>query len=562
MDALQGIGQYMDKMVNDRKVDGMKVLLLDAETMKIISMVYSQSEILDKDVFLVELLGQSQNHERMTHMKAIVFIRPIRENLALLKREMEDPKYGEYHLFFSNAVQSSYLETLAMQDTLEIVRQVHEYYADYLACTAESFHLNVKTENVQREAEGVLSLCLSLKKKPVVRYQMGCSSHALDIATKVQEGVESDTVFEFRGDKIAPVLLILDRCEDAITPLLSQWSYQAMVHELLGLHENRIDMSKAPGIRKDLKEIVLSTKNDSFFLQHRNDNFGDICLAVKGLVDEYQQKTKTHESIQSIEDMQRFVENYPAFRSQSLNVSKHVALMGELARLVEQQDLMNISQLEQEMVSTEDHTTHYKELLRLIESGKTRPSHKIRLALIYALRYEHHAANKIGNVKRLLRDYGIPSEKIQLMDAILEYGGEKNRRGDLFGDKGIKKYMKAVTQGLQGVPNVYAQHVPPLLRTIEMLSRGQLSETRFPLLATQGTVSKEKPRDIFVYVTGGITYEEVEKISEFNSKNAGTNVIIGGSYMHNSTTFMQSLRKNDAISIDMNDEWNDNIHSL
>lgn len=44
-----------------------------------------------------------------------------------------------------------------------------------------------------------------------------------------------------------------------------QWTYQAMVHELLGLNNNRIDLSRVPGISKDLREVVLSAENDEFY---------------------------------------------------------------------------------------------------------------------------------------------------------------------------------------------------------------------------------------------------------------------------------------------------------
>jgi hypothetical protein len=37
------------------------------------------------------------------------------------------------------------------------------------------------------------------------------------------------------------------------------------------------------------------------------------------------------------EDMQRFVASYPAFRQKNNIVSKHVAIVSELARLVERQ---------------------------------------------------------------------------------------------------------------------------------------------------------------------------------------------------------------------------------
>lgn len=49
----------------------------------------------------------------------------------------------------------------------------------------------------------------------------------------------------------------------------AQWTYQAMVHELLGLNNNRIDLSKVPGISKDLREVVLSAENDEFYANVR-----------------------------------------------------------------------------------------------------------------------------------------------------------------------------------------------------------------------------------------------------------------------------------------------------
>ena len=59
-------------------------------------------------------------------------------------------------------------------------------------------------------------------------------------------------LFAFTSD-VAPVLLLLDRRDDPVTPLLNQWTYQAMVHELLGITNHRVDLSKAPGIKKEMQ---------------------------------------------------------------------------------------------------------------------------------------------------------------------------------------------------------------------------------------------------------------------------------------------------------------------
>ena len=77
---------------------------------------------------------------------------------------------------------------------------------------------------------------------------------------------------------------------------------------------------------------------------------GDLGVAIKGMVDEFQVASKSNQKISTIADMQRFVENYPEFRAKSGNVSKHVTLMGELSRLIDERHLMQVSQVEQVML--------------------------------------------------------------------------------------------------------------------------------------------------------------------------------------------------------------------
>ena len=52
-------------------------------------------------------------------------------------------------------------------------------------------------------------------------------------------------------------MLILDRKDDPVTPLLLQWTYQAMVHELIGLDTNRLDLSHIPGVSPPLWPSLL-----------------------------------------------------------------------------------------------------------------------------------------------------------------------------------------------------------------------------------------------------------------------------------------------------------------
>ena len=47
--------------------------------------------------------------------------------------------------------------------------------------------------------------------------------------------------------------------------MCAQWTYQAMVHELLGITNNRISLTGVPGMSRDIQEVVLSAEHDEFY---------------------------------------------------------------------------------------------------------------------------------------------------------------------------------------------------------------------------------------------------------------------------------------------------------
>lgn len=49
-----------------------------------------------------------------------------------------------------------------------------------------------------------------------------------------------------------------------------------------------------------LQEVVLSSEQDSFFKANMYENFGDIGMNIKSMVDEFQQLAKSNLNIQTI----------------------------------------------------------------------------------------------------------------------------------------------------------------------------------------------------------------------------------------------------------------------
>jgi hypothetical protein len=69
---------------------------------------------------------------------------------------------------------------------------------------------------------------------------------------------------------------------------------------------------------------------------------------------------KDAKSIETLQDMKRFVEEYPEFRKLGGNVAKHVSLVGELSKVVERDGLLSISEVEQSLASSESHAADLK----------------------------------------------------------------------------------------------------------------------------------------------------------------------------------------------------------
>lgn len=374
MDVSQAIAGYISKIVSataDTSSAKMKVLLLDKDTVSIVSTAVSQTTLLNHEIYLIDRLDNSAR-EKMRHLRCICLVRPSPETIQLLVDELREPKYGEYCLYFTNIAKKSSLERLAEADDHEIVKAVQEHFADYIVINPDLFSLDVtlprwrlcsgnadiwNPDSLQRCTDGIVACLLSLKKKPLIRYTKS-SPLTRKLASEVQHQMNQESqLFDFRKVDTPPILLILDRREDPVTPLLAQWTYQAMVHHLIGIQNGRVDLSEVPDVRPELKEIVLSQDQDPFFKKNMFLNFGDLGGTIKEYVEQYQSKTQNNANIESISDMKRFIEEYPEFRKLSGNVSKHVALVSELSRRVALENLLEVSELEQSLACNENHGT-------------------------------------------------------------------------------------------------------------------------------------------------------------------------------------------------------------
>ena len=183
MDVTKAVSAYIQRMITE--VAGIKVLLLDQHTTPIISTSFTQSSLLSHEVYLTDRVDNA-NRDRMRHLNCIALLRPTPQSISALAHELRLPRYRSYWLYFTNVLQKQDIELLAEADEHKVVKEVQEFFADYLPVNTDLFSLNIDTppariwggnpaswdqHSLVQHVNGLLALLLSLKKKPIIRYE-------------------------------------------------------------------------------------------------------------------------------------------------------------------------------------------------------------------------------------------------------------------------------------------------------------------------------------------------------------------------------------------------------
>ncbi|CAB4256708.1 Vps45p [Maudiozyma barnettii] len=565
-----------------------KVLLLDKDTTPVISMCATQSDLLKHEIYLVETV-ENNKRDIMRHLKCLVYVKPTDKTIDCLVKELENPRYGEYHIFFNNMVSKSQLERLAEADSLSAVVKVEEIFQDYQVLNEYLFSFDMDNRslltqqgiwsegNLESTTSCLTSLLLSLKIKPEIRYDSG-SKVCRRLAQNVDKTISTNekVLFDFPKMDSSPCLIILDRNADPYTPLLQPWTYQSMINEYIGIKRNIVDLKDIPHVDKLLAKVTLSSKEDQFFKETRYLNFGELGDKVSSYVNKYKDSSQINSQLDSIADIKKFIEKYPEFKKLSGNVSKHMAIVGELDRQLADQNIWEVSEVEQNLVVHKEYQGDYEALLKLLKDPKIDKDYKLKLGCIYFLRHDELDSDgkieRINEILEVLKQY-LPAEDINYIHKFRKQFQDYNKKGASnsntdasSGGSGTKDdLLSELTKRFNSkmdlhrrihdnsTDNVYMQYVPSVSRILSELSSNKLSESVYKTLGGDSGVNDNSartsppPQDVVLFIVGGVTFEESRLVYEFNEtmkdKQAGRmRVVLGGTSVVNTTQYINFLR--------------------
>ncbi|CCW59933.1 unnamed protein product [Phytomonas sp. EM1] len=542
LNCIDQASSYLDSIL--RKQKGLKVLLCDDHTLSILSVVYSQHQLLQNDVVLVDRLSNKERYP-MKYFSCVIFSQPSKSSLACICQELAEANFSSYSIFFSYLLDSSLLECIAVADHFNLVNYVGEIYLDSTPVTEYVCICQLKLSSLSlaptplmnplmyvqwdansfsRITKSIVSMMLLTKRRPVIRYRSESK-----VVQKIAEEVAAcmGTVHTTFPDLKAKesVLVILDRMDDPLTPLLMPWTYEAMIHELIGFQKGNEVVIDDPDASPEERLHVLTARIDSFYEKHRYDDWGHICVAVSEMVNAYKEINHINQTTVSLEEIRNFIVRFPEARRQSVQVSRHCGITSQLVAEVKGRGLTQLSTLEQDMITRNDVSEHSRLILEAVRDPKTDLRDALRIAMIYSLRYEKTSGNIIIRLKQELEKRECAKEKIDLIDRLIEYGGQQRRAHEIFKPSTgrlLKSVLKTVGQFDKDVQNVLTQHTPLLKKIVNRIYNGTLSEEKYPVQEVQGSpiptaqVPYVRGKDIIIAYVGGITFTEAMLLWQIN----------------------------------------------
>lgn len=570
---------YFARLFLETKAPGGKAraLLLDADTTAVISMCYSQSQLLEHDVILVDLVHNSADLDLMHHLDCIVYVSP--SSFDSLCREIRAPHFNKYHVFANNCLSKPHLEQLAEADEMEVVETVVELFQDYSAVNDNLFVVNSLNESrrnhILKESTSLVSLLLSLKKCPIIKYELG-SQDLKRLASELLYHINSNSNNNLFDDvnqhcDRPPVLVLLDRNNDPITPLLAPWTYQSMVHESIGIHNKLAKASLA------LEAQVLSDTQDQFWRESMYLNYGDVTDKFQKYVQDYKNKTKQSSidnlKTQNLAELKKTLTQFPEHKKLSANILKHLNLLSDLDKAIAAQNLWELGELQQSIVcDLESQNVLRNRVLTTLDMPHVLTTSKLILALLYAAKFP--TAPELLLFAAKLNDPALVSPVLtssqnKLLAGFVEMfghaqlpkGAAAHKLGDLLNRKKISinslfsgGNASGAMRSRPKTDNVYMQYVPRLGLVLDRLvdeprdsdaqdNLLQLTALVPDVVALQyGSLCALDPvQDVIVYFHGGVTHEEGRLAHEVSAHNSHVHIIVGSDAILNTSTWLDRL---------------------
>eukprot|EP00540_Astrosyne_radiata_P000652 CAMPEP_0116823226 /NCGR_PEP_ID=MMETSP0418-20121206/722_1 /TAXON_ID=1158023 /ORGANISM="Astrosyne radiata, Strain 13vi08-1A" /LENGTH=561 /DNA_ID=CAMNT_0004451459 /DNA_START=127 /DNA_END=1812 /DNA_ORIENTATION=+ len=338
--------------------------------------------------------------------------------------------YGRAHLNFVTKLDRTLMEDFArlvvQSGSLETISSIHDQYLDFCCLEKSLFTLHKKNSYVTYNgsgateqsieasmteiAYGLFSIVATLGFVPIIRCPKGGAPEM--VGRKLKRMIAEHPTL-LRGKSAShhrPLLVIMDRNADLISPVQHTSTYQALVDDLLTHHANRVEFDVTQNTegggagRKIRKKYDLDPDEDPFYSRHKFNPFPE-AIEQNGV--ELQEVTKREGQIRSktgeagqledplassstaTTDLATAVDSLPALLDRKKQLEVHTSILQAVMNEVASREVPQFFELETALATgtyKNDLAKAKKEVMDLVtDPSKGNVEDKIRLVVVYCL---------------------------------------------------------------------------------------------------------------------------------------------------------------------------------
>ena len=313
------------------------VMVLDQRAAKIMGSALSLTDIMDKyDIAMLESLEKIR--QPVPDIPAIYFVEPTIQSIQSIVNDFSDVKRGPMYkaalLCFTRSIPPEGATLIKNCSALRMrVLCVVEVQLDYLPIetnvislgitnSLDIYHLKEKElrTKIDTITARLVTLFASSNERPYVRATSPPTTSAsastssslasqlgVAVSTALDQYIDNNThshwywgdgnlVDEKRGphgdSRRRSILLVVDRSTDVLASVLHEFTYQAMLHDLVG-HTHSQDFGKtmtyedAKGVERNLRVSNLGQQEDVFWERSKSLHISQVSLFLHDAIESY-----------------------------------------------------------------------------------------------------------------------------------------------------------------------------------------------------------------------------------------------------------------------------------